>query len=162
MACQGDFRQEPLAFFLTWTAYASWLPGDTRGWADKSGVLREPNTRLRTFAASLADERPLRLDPRQRGLVASVIVKHCNLRGWSLLAVSCREQHVHVVVAATNRTPSEVSRQLKAWTARGLGQSLGSRRKVWTRRCSCRRIFDERSLSAVVTYVTECQEQKRS
>jgi len=23
---------DPLAFFLTWTKYGSWLPGDERGW----------------------------------------------------------------------------------------------------------------------------------
>ena len=26
-------HSDPLAFFLTWTAYGSWLPGDGRGWA---------------------------------------------------------------------------------------------------------------------------------
>ena len=28
---------EPLAFFLTWTTYGSWLPGDERGWVEKPG-----------------------------------------------------------------------------------------------------------------------------
>ena len=23
---------EPIAYFLTWTTYGSWLPGDQRGW----------------------------------------------------------------------------------------------------------------------------------
>ena len=25
---------EPLAYFLTWTTYGTWLPGDDRGWTD--------------------------------------------------------------------------------------------------------------------------------
>jgi hypothetical protein len=28
---------EPLAYFLTWTTYGSWLPGDERGWVAKPG-----------------------------------------------------------------------------------------------------------------------------
>jgi hypothetical protein len=28
---------EPLAYFLTWTTYGSWLPGDERGWVEKPG-----------------------------------------------------------------------------------------------------------------------------
>ena len=24
---------DPLAFFLTWTTYGTWLPGDERGWS---------------------------------------------------------------------------------------------------------------------------------
>ena len=27
----------PLAYFLTWTTYGSWLPGDERGWVDGRG-----------------------------------------------------------------------------------------------------------------------------
>ena len=26
---------EPLAYFLTWTTYGTWLPGDERGWSRK-------------------------------------------------------------------------------------------------------------------------------
>ena len=25
---------DPLAFFLTWSTYGSWLPGDARGWTE--------------------------------------------------------------------------------------------------------------------------------
>ena len=26
--------QPPLAYFLTWTTYGTWLPGDERGWIE--------------------------------------------------------------------------------------------------------------------------------
>lgn len=32
---------DPLALFLTWTTYGSWLPGDERGWVEKPGRFRE-------------------------------------------------------------------------------------------------------------------------
>jgi len=28
---------EPLAYFLTWTTYGTWLPGDERGWVRRPG-----------------------------------------------------------------------------------------------------------------------------
>jgi hypothetical protein len=36
-------RDEPLAYFLTWTTYGSWLPGDQRGWVAKPGQFRAPD-----------------------------------------------------------------------------------------------------------------------
>ena len=30
---------EPLAYFLTWTTYGTWLPGDGRGWVEKNGAI---------------------------------------------------------------------------------------------------------------------------
>jgi hypothetical protein len=31
---------EPLAYYLTWTTYGTWLPGDERGWVAKPGQFR--------------------------------------------------------------------------------------------------------------------------
>jgi len=41
-----------------------------------------------------------RLSAAQRRLVEETIVAHCTLRRWVLHAVSCRTNHVHVVVSA--------------------------------------------------------------
>jgi hypothetical protein len=155
------FNPEPLALFLTWTTYGSWLPGDARGWADKTGRVREPNTRLRTWAASRIVESMGTLNATQRATIASTIKVRCTVRGWPLLAVACRGQHVHVVVVASGQNPDDVSRQLKAWTTRALRQTLGAKRRIWTRGCSRRRLFDERGVAAAVTYVNECQDRPR-
>jgi hypothetical protein len=32
-------RDDPLAFFLTWTTYGSWLPGDASGLGGETGSL---------------------------------------------------------------------------------------------------------------------------
>ena len=45
------YRSGPMALFLTWTTYGSWLPGDDRGWCDDRGVMREPSHRLARHAA---------------------------------------------------------------------------------------------------------------
>jgi hypothetical protein len=33
---------DPLAYFLTWTTYGTWLPGDERGWVERPGQFRPP------------------------------------------------------------------------------------------------------------------------
>src|SRR3954470_6743642 len=90
---------EPLAYFLTWTTYGTWLPGDERGWVAKPGEPRPPDARLEQVCESLLTEPPLFLEPGQRQVVESTIAEHCRIRGWHLHAVAGRTNHVHVVVA---------------------------------------------------------------
>jgi hypothetical protein len=63
--------EEPLAYFLTWTTYGSWLPGDERGWVEKSGEIRIGNPKLREIAQQLMTEPPLSLTIEQRRIVES-------------------------------------------------------------------------------------------
>ena len=59
------------------------------------------------------------LNVEQRRLVETTIADHCRVRGWTLYAVNCRSNHVHVIVA-TNRHPKEAREQFKAWCTRRL------------------------------------------
>jgi REP element-mobilizing transposase RayT len=156
-------RSDPIAFFLTWTTYGSWLPGDDRGWVDPYGHFR-PAEPLR--AASVRRRmvgQPVSFDVDQRAAVENAIEAHCQRRGWHLHAVQCRSQHVHVVVSAADYAPDEVMAQLKSWCTRRLKTSgrgldiVGGRRTWWTEGGSKRRIFHEGDLASVVAYVKECQ-----
>lgn len=60
---------DPLAYFLTWTTYGSWLPGDDRGWAFKGRGFRAPDAVLAEGAAQLMTEPECLLDDDQRALV---------------------------------------------------------------------------------------------
>jgi REP element-mobilizing transposase RayT len=111
---------DPLAFFLTWTTYGSWLPGDSRGWAEKPGRFREPSIMQTQTARGRLTEPVCTLDPDQRDVVEKTIVDHCRIRSWHLHAVNCRTQHVHVVVTAPNHDPDDVMDQVKAWCTRRL------------------------------------------
>jgi len=162
MRRENDFKPEPIAYFLTWTTYGSWLPGDGRGWSDKRGGMREPNGRLQTLVKSRLRQRPVVLTIRERLLVADTIAKHCRRRGWRLLAVACRPQHVHVVVEASGCSATSVAQQLKAWTTRVLAGVTRPDLQIWTRSCSRRRIYCEADRDALVMYVAECQERTRS
>ena len=87
---------EPLAYFLTWTTYGTWLPGDERGWVAKPGQFQAPNVDTKRAAQRLMTESELTLDVEQRRLVEDTIAAHCRIRGW----------HLHAVNAARNTSTS--------------------------------------------------------
>ena len=170
MRRKTDFvtRTEPLAFFLTWTTYGSWLPGDDRGWADSRGHPRAADPTRKLEASRLLAEFPLTLGVHQQSVVADVIAAHCNIRGWTLHAMSCRTQHVHVVVTAVGVSPEDVLSQFKTWASRRLkdasagDRARSGRMRWWTEGGSKRWIYDVAELGAVVTYVAECQDKSRT
>lgn len=154
---------EPLGFFITWTTYGTWLPGDERGWIWHGKGLQLPNQARREFAQELMTEAPFVLDDVQRGLVEETVGKHCQIREWELHVVNCRTNHVHVVVSA-NRDPDDVRDQLKAWGTRKLKAwdqertgRLSHRENWWTEKGSCRFLGDEQSLAAAIVYVRDFQ-----
>ena len=72
---------EPLAFFLTWTTYGTWLPGDGRGWVKKPGDFCEPDPSRERAASKLMTEPALTLTDEQRRIVEDTIAAHCLIRG---------------------------------------------------------------------------------
>ncbi|MCC9606545.1 transposase [Blastopirellula sp. JC732] len=94
----------------------------------------------------------------QRALVEHTIREHCEIRDWTLLAVNCRSNHVHVVVHCKS-SPHEVLRQLKQWTTRRLNEQY-QRRTWWSERGSGRYLYDQTSLESAVVYVRDAQDRK--
>ncbi len=156
-------RRDPVAYFLTWTTYGTWLPGDERGWVAKPGQFRAPDLHLQAVSRALLTEEPCVLDSQQRSLVEKTIAQHCSLRGWRLHAVNCRTNHVHVVVTASVH-PQIVRDQLKAWCTRKLKELQQSsnpahpkRLKWWSQGGSNRWLNDDESLLGATQYVQDCQ-----
>jgi hypothetical protein len=108
MVMSRSKRDGPLAFFLTWTTYGTWLPGDERGWVAKPGQFREPDANLEQEDSRRMTQPAVTLDPKQRQLVERTIADHCQIRGWHLHVVNCLTNHVHVVVTAAENCPEEV------------------------------------------------------
>jgi REP element-mobilizing transposase RayT len=156
---------DPLAYFLTWTTYGSWLPGDDRGWMEKPGQFRSPSPFRMSEARQAMAETEFTLSWPERQLVEDTIRNHCKLRGWELHAVNCRTQHVHVVVTAPNHHPKDVLNQLKAWCTRRLKErqidvltaTQEVRKNWWTQGGSKRRIYSRSSLDEVIWYALEGQ-----
>jgi REP element-mobilizing transposase RayT len=157
---------EALAYFITWTTYGSWLPGDERGWVLRGRGFQTPNPRKLKQAQDRMTESLMTLNVKQRALVETTVKEHCKHRKWQLHAVKCRSNHVHVVVTAACK-PEVARDQLKAWCTRKLKEQAAAinhpdagRLKWWTERGSCRSIGDEVSLGAVILYVMVGQDRK--
>ncbi len=88
---------------------------------------------------------------------------HCRFRGWRLLAVSARTNHVHAVVGA-NAGPKTVRDQLKANCTRRLRtQSLPLKvERTWTRGGDCEVLDSREDIDAAVLYVVEAQDRKNA
>jgi REP element-mobilizing transposase RayT len=157
---------DPLAYFLTWTCYGTWLPGDERGWTKWHKGDQLPQPLLADWCREQMVEKPVVLNETQRAIVNETIARHCELRAWHLHGVNCRSNHCHAVITAANHTGEQVRDQLKAWSTRKLKDQQRSqgvaeaslREHWWTRKGSVRYLFDDESLDAAIIYTLEAQD----
>ncbi len=161
---------DPIGYFLTWSTYGTWLPGDDRGWIEyRRGWQLPDSIRMREAKARMTEGACI-LDPEQRALVNDTIVQHCEIRNWCLHTVNCRSNHLHVVVSAPIH-PKRIQVQFKAWTTRRLKELEAASRGIryddqtmrdewWAERGSRRWINDEDSLELAILYVRDCQDHK--
>lgn len=159
--------KDPIAYFLTWTTYGTWLPGDQRGWFDGDRrVVQAPDPLREEEARRLMTGQVVVLTAEQRELVDAVLVDHCRIRHWHLHARNVRTNHVHVVVSASG-DPRRVREQLKAWASRRLSAAAGLRgtardgqRRWWTEKGDIAWLYDEDHLAQVMRYVLEMQSER--
>ena len=148
----------PLAYLITWTLRGTWLHGDPRGSVDtehntfKTPYLPDQPNRRAAVAAQLRNPLPL-LNASERAVIVQAITTTCETRGWGLLAMTARSNHVHVVVSAGD-PPERVMRDLKSWSTRGVREVTPERTAgLWTRHGSTRYLWDEASVAAAIRYV---------
>ena len=95
----------PLAYFLTFTCYGTWLHGDDRGSVDRehnspgTPVLPPDGERKAREDDDLA-EPPYQLDAPRRQVTLRALCEIARRKGWMLHAVHVRSNHVHMVVTA--------------------------------------------------------------
>ena len=154
-----------IACFSTWTTYGTWLPGDERGWFEHGKGLQSPDLLRRLEAALRLTEGALTLDVAQRRLVEKTIADHCAIRKWTLHAVNCRSNHVHVAVTAQDRSIEIPREQFKSWCTRKLKEherllrpEAQERGNWWTQRGWDVFVDNEDHLFDVITYVRDCQD----
>ncbi|HRX81051.1 MAG TPA: transposase [Pirellulaceae bacterium] len=152
---------DPIAFFLTWATYGTWLPGDARGWVEFKHGWQLPNASRHLESKAKMKEDACTLGQVERQIVEQQVAETCQHRGWTLYAISCRSNHMHVVVGAANTNPKKIRVDLKAWCTRRLKERADpNRENWWAERGSIRWIFNEDSLEMVLVYVTEAQDRK--
>jgi REP element-mobilizing transposase RayT len=153
----------PLAYFITFTTYGTWLHGDPRGSVDREhndvgAPFLEPEP-LRSNAARqrMAQEYYV-LDEPRRMIVRDAIVEECEFRGWLLLAVHVRSNHVHIVVTAECE-PEFAMRSCKAQASKRLNRAGfdDGNRKRWTTHGSTRYLWTKEAVVEKIQYVVDGQ-----
>jgi REP element-mobilizing transposase RayT len=164
-------RDDPIAYFITWTCYGTHLPGDERGWTKWHKGDQLPQPLLADWCRDRMTESAVVLDTKQRAIVNKVVLDHCRIRGWTLHAINCRSNHCHVVVTAVDYDGEQVRDQLKSWGTRrlkahqrtleaeGRKPSGEVREHWWTGKGSVRKLFDDESLAAAIQYTNEAQDR---
>lgn len=153
----------PIAYFISFRTYGTWLHGDERGSVDRRhnefGTSLQPRSDNR--AAWEKDEllhEPVKLSPEQRTVTDRSIREVCQHRGWQLHKLNVRTNHVHLVVTATG-DPEPVMNAFKAWATRRLREAglIGRDAKVWSRHGSTIYLFRPENFAEKCRYVRECQ-----
>ena len=153
---------ERFTYFITWTTYGTWLPGDRRGWRKTNSGDQPPQLLLEQWSRNQMQQRPVLLNQIQRNKVETVCHEHAEIRGWFIHAISIRSNHVHIAVTADSE-PKIVRDQFKANATRVLRQEPDpvSNQKIWSRGGDTELIDGgEESLERVVLYITEAQDRK--
>ena len=145
-----------LAYFLTWTTYGTWLPGDERGWVHhRNSGIQPPDSQRAAQARKLMKACPVRLSDKQREIASETIRASCRAKGWHVHALNVRSNHVHIVLNAADQGPERAMSFLKAWASRKLNEifSPSVRQRWWTRHGSTRYIKTAASLDKAIEYV---------
>ena len=154
---------QPLAYFITFTTYGSWLHGQAPGSVDDQHnqlgtPFLEPNPQRRGANRQQMTQDPYQLDAPRRQIVRDAIIEECRFRGWILHALHVRSLHVHLVVTA-ERDPEFVMRACKAHASKCLNQAgfEDSQRKRWTAHGSTRYLWKEEAVMEKVNYTLHQQ-----
>jgi REP element-mobilizing transposase RayT len=155
--------QEPLAYFITFTTYGTWLQGRAPGWVDRvhnqygAGICM-PDVALEAEQRAKMRQPEYRLDEARRAVVLRTVREVAAHRHWQLWAAHVRGNHVHIVVTAAG-TPERVMADFKAWASRRLREAFGedNDRDRWTQHGSTRYLWTEATLAEKVEYVVNGQ-----
>jgi len=138
----------PLAYLITFRCYGTWLHGDVRGSVDYAhNIYGTPflatDDKRKEEEQRRLKQLPVRLDEAHRIVVDKAVREVCCHRGWTLLAINVRTNHVHVVVSAGCES-KKVLNDFKVYATRRMREAgvwkggftpwakKGSRRYLWT------------------------------
>jgi len=152
-------QRRPLAYFISFRCYGTWLRGDERGWCPKTGEARtsthaEWTPGLREHDRALLKHDPVRLSAEARTVVNAAILEVCGYRGWDLYEHAVNEEHVHAMLNAED-PPEKILVDLKAWATRRLRQAglFAEGAGVWSVHGSTEYLWTEASVERVRRYI---------
>ena len=150
----------PLAYLITFRSYGTWLHGDVRGSIDRKNNLYgtpklEHNPTRKNYVRTLLKRPPVLLDAARRRSVERAVRETCDKRGWILIALNVRTNHVHIVVSIGARKPEAALNAFKANATRQMREDgcWGSDETPWAVKGSRRYLWTEESVARAVEYV---------
>ena len=153
----------PLAYFISFRSYGTWLHGDRRGSIDRFNnrygePYLPPNDAWKQHNLKQLKTDPFILRARERSSVEKAIRETCSIRKWDLQAFNVRTNHVHTVVTA-NRNPGLVLNAFKANATRQLRKDelWCHSFSPWADKGSKIRLWNERSVANAIDYVMNGQ-----
>ena len=159
-----DDNEFPLAIFITFRTYGSWLPGDKRGSIDRyhnvfRGPRARPNSVFEKQNAGKLKSEPVVLNASQRAIVRKAIREVCKHRNWKICVLNIRTNHVHLVVSIGTSEPEAALRDFKAYSTRALRKDGGwtNEHSPWVDGGSTRYLWNERSVANACDYVVNRQ-----
>ena len=148
----------PLAYFISFRTYGTWLHGDRRGSIDRFNNLYgapyiPANPGWQRYKQNLLRAKPFVMTPKERRIVDEAVRETCQFRKWSLLALNVRTNHVHIVVTA-DKKPELVLNAFKANATRKLReeQLWPFPFSPWAKKGSKRRLWNEKSVERAINY----------
>jgi REP element-mobilizing transposase RayT len=153
----------PLAYLITFACYGARLHGDQAGSVDRLHNLAgsdflPPDANRESTEKRHMKQSPYELDKTSRAIVLNSIVESRSHKGWNVLAVHVRRNHVHVVVMA-HGTPERMLSHFKAYCSRALnrnGREMTMRIR-WARHGSTRYLWKLEHVRAALEYVVHGQ-----
>ena len=149
----------PLAYFISFRSYGTWLHGDQRGSIDRfhnryGSPFIPPNSNWLRYNQQRLITEALILEASHRTAVETAIRETCRIRKWSLLAINVRTNHVHTVVTANSKA-DQVLIAFKANATRQLREDGLWRHgfSPWARKGSKRKLWNEQSIARAINYV---------
>jgi REP element-mobilizing transposase RayT len=149
----------PLAYFISFRTYGTWLHGDARGSIDRfhnvfGTPYLPPNPKWHRYNQQQLKAEPLILGASQRKAIEDAINETCKIRKWHLWAFNVRTNHVHIVVTA-DRSSEQVLLAFKANATRQLRQDglWLHEFSPWARKGSRRKLWNEQSVARAIEYV---------
>ena len=154
----------PLAVFFTFRTYGTWLHGDERGSVDRHHNVYgnpkiKPNPDWKSHNQTELNHEPVKLDDPMRRSVESGIRDTCTKRGWRLVAINVRTNHVHCVLAIGKYDPDRALAALKANATRQMREDgcWPHEHSPWVDKGSKRRLWNERSVAEAADYTVNRQ-----
>ena len=152
-----------MTYLLTFTCYGAHLPGE-EGSIDRfhnlpgSRVSAQNVPLLRSAKLALRHP-PFEMHAETRDVVLRAVCEVGDHKGWDLLAVHVRSNHVHIVMDG-EATPEAALNVFRAYASRALNSRTETRasaigRRFWARHGSTRYLWTRDQIDAAVRYVLE-------